>query len=307
MQSDVSAENYPRGAIRLVAPAAAGGGYDTTARTVFDVLKSDDLVDVPMTVENRDGADGSVWMAEMATSYEGSNDVISVGGTASMYNDVRGETEATFDDVTPIAELITEYYAIVVPADSPYHSLDDVLDAIVADPQSVPVGGGSLDRAVFDLLVKAAGGDPSQTNFVVYPTGAEQIVGLLNGDLKVGVSGTPEFAGQVASGDLRALAVTSSKRLDGEPYDDVPSVTESGYHVALANWRCVYGPADMPDYAVSYWRKKLKEMVETDDWRDAAEKNQWDTTFATGSDLDKVISSTYDDIEDAYRASGVIN
>ncbi|TDE11827.1 tripartite tricarboxylate transporter substrate binding protein [Jiangella asiatica] len=306
-QNSVSAENYPRSAVRLVAPAAAGGGYDTTARTILEVVKDDDLVEVPMTVENRDGADGSVWMAEMSSSFEGADNVISVGGTASMYNDVRGETEATFHDVTPIAALITEYYVLVVPADSPYDSLDDVLQAVLDDPQSVPVGGGSLDRAVFDLLVLAAGGDPSQTNFVVYPTGAEQVVGLLNGDLAVGVSGTPEFAGQIASGDLQALAVTSDERLSGEPYDDVPSVTELGYEVSLANWRCVYGPAGMPDYAVRYWRGVLEEMVGTDAWGAAAERNQWETTFTTGPDLTELIDTTYQEIEDAYRAAGVID
>jgi putative tricarboxylic transport membrane protein len=224
-----------------------------------------------------------------------------------MYNDVRGETQYDFHDVTPIASLMTEYYVIVVPADSPYQKIEDVVNAVLDDPQSVPVGGGSLDRAAFDLIVQAAGGDPSKTNFVEYPTGAEQTVGLLNGDLAVGVAGTPEFKGQIESGDLRALAVPAPERFTTAPFDEVPTAVESGYDVTLANWRMIYGPADMPENAVSFWADTIGQMVETDAWAEAAENNQWVTTYNTGDDLAELIDSTYQQIEDAYRATGVID
>ncbi|MGH3386231.1 MAG: tripartite tricarboxylate transporter substrate binding protein [Nocardioidaceae bacterium] len=307
--SDNAAEGgdgYPTEPIQLIAPAAAGGGYDTTARVSLEVLKKEQLVDVPIVVENREGADGSVWMAEMATNQKGTDNVISIGGTASMYNDARGDTKYDFGDVTPIASLMTEYYVVVVPKDSPYQTLEDVVEAVKKDPKSVPVGGGSLDRAAFDLIVLAAEGDPSKTNFVVYPTGAEQTVGLLNGDLAVGVAGTPEFKGQIESGDLRPLAVTRPERFEDETFGEVPTAVESGYDVTLANWRCVYGPADMPENAVAYWEKTLKSMVETKTWEDMATKNQWETTFNTGDDLDELVASTYQEIEDAYKATGVI-
>lgn len=299
--------DYPDGPIRLIAPAAAGGGYDTTARTVLSVMQEEELIDVPVTVENREGADGSVWLAEMATSLAGHDEVVSVGGTASMYNDVRGETQNDFYDVTPIASLMTESYAVVVPADSEFQTLEDVVNAVLEDPQSVPVGGGSLDRAAFDLIILDAGGDPQQTNFVVYPTGAEQTVGLLNGDLAVGVAGTPEFQGQIEAGELRALAVTAEERFTEAPWTDVPTVVEAGYDVTLGNWRLIYGPADMPEYAVEWWRDSLEQMVGTGTWETAATNNQWTTTFNTGDDLQQLIDDTYKNIEDAYRATGVID
>ncbi|WP_099038217.1 tripartite tricarboxylate transporter substrate binding protein [Mycobacterium neglectum] len=301
-----SGDNYPGGPIQLIAPAAAGGGYDTTARVVLDTLQKAGLVKTPIVVENREGADGSVWMAQMATDLTGDANVISVGGTASMYNDARGDTQHNFHDVTPIASLISEYYVFVVPADSPFQKLSDVVDAVKANPQSVPIGGGSLDRAAFDLVMLAAGGDPAKNNFVEYPTGAEQTVGLLNGDLAVGVAGTPEFKGQIESGELRALAVTRPERFEQEPFTNVPTATEEGYDVTLANWRCIYGPKEMPDYAVTYWKDTLGEMVETEQWTEAANNNQWETNFKTDEQLQQLIDSTYKEIEDAYRATGVI-
>ena len=301
-----AAENYPSGPMQLIAPAAAGGGYDTTARVTLDVLQQTELLDTPMVVENREGADGSVFMGRMATDLAGDDDVISVGGTASMYNDVRGDTEHDFGDVTPIASLMSEYYVFVVPADSPHQSLEDIVQAVMDDPQSVPVGGGSLDRAAFDLVMLDAGGDPAKTNFVEYPTGAEQTVGLLNGDLAVGVAGTPEFKGQIESGDLRPIAVTRPERFEDAPFDEVPTATEAGYDVTLANWRCIYGPAEMPDHAVEYWRDTLAELVETDEWAKAAKNNQWETNYSSGEEFQQLIDDTYQEIEDAYRATGVI-
>jgi len=268
---------YPSGPIQLIAPAAAGGGYDTTARVVLDTLQKTKLVKTPVVVENREGADGSVWMATMATDLTGDDNVISVGGTASMYNDARGDTQHDFYDVTPIASLMSEYYVFVVPAASPFQSLRDIVEAVKRDPQSVPIGGGSLDRAAFDLVMLDAGGDPSKTNFVEYPTGAEQTVGLLNGDLAVGVAGTPEFMGQLESGQLRALAVTRPERFEQAPFDTVPTATEEGYDVTLANWRGIYGPKDMPGYAVTFWADTLRKMVETEQWSQAATNNQWET------------------------------
>jgi putative tricarboxylic transport membrane protein len=301
-----SDQNYPSGPIQLIAPAAAGGGYDTTARVTLDVLQKTKLVTTPVVVENREGADGSVWMAQMATDLTGDANVISVGGTASMYNDARGDTEHDFHDVTPIASLISEYYVFVVPANSPFQKMSDVVDAVKANPQSVPIGGGSLDRAAFDLVMLSAGGDPSKNNFVEYPTGAEQTVGLLNGDLAVGVAGTPEFKGQIESGELRPLAVTRPERFEQAPFNNVPTTTEQGYNVTLANWRCIYGPKDMPDYAVSFWKDTLGKMVETEQWTKAATNNQWETNFQTDAKLQQLIDSTYKEIEDAYRATGVI-
>ena len=216
----------------------------------------------------------------MATDLTGDDNVISVGGTASMYNDARGDTEHDFYDVTPIASLISEYYVFVVPADSPFQTLSDIVEAVKANPQSVPIGGGSLDRAAFDLVMLAAGGDPSKTNFVEYPTGAEQTVGLLNGDLAVGVSGTPEFKGQIESGDLRALAVTRPERFDQAPFDNVPTATEEGYDVTLANWRVHLRPQGHARLRrVASGRTRFQRWSRPSSGPQAATNNQWETNF----------------------------
>lgn len=292
--------------IRLVAPAGAGGGYDLTARTSGRVLEEEGLVDFPITIENREGADGGVWLAQMATEFAGDDGEIAVASTAPMFLEIPGELDFGFRDVTMIASLMNEYYAIVVPADSPYESLNDVVDAILEDPESVPVGGGSLDRGAMDLIVQAAGGDPNTINFTVYETGADQTVGLLNGDLAVGVSGTPEFGAQVEDGTLRAVAVTNPEQFPDGQFAGVPTAVEQGYDVTLGNWRGIYGPPDMPECSVKYWEQVLGEMVETELWAELAANNQWTTLFLTGDDFDKLVEDTYELLTAALKATGRI-
>lgn len=294
---------YPSGAVRLVAPAEPGSGWDVTARTVADVLKKEELIDHPLPVENRAGATGSVWLSQMVNDYKGEGDVIAVTSLPIMSNYLRGDSDYEYTDVTMIARIITEYYMVAVTADSEYQNLEDLLNAVKEDPGAVPIGAAGDDRLPFALLVDAAGGDPQKINFVAYEGGGEQITALLNGDIDAAMAGVSEFRGQLVSGDLRGLAVLKDERLDA-PLDDMPTAPEEGYDVTLENWRGLYGPPDMPEEAVTYWENTLQEMVQTETWRKAAEKNQWDTTYMKDKEMRAYLKKTYEDIRTAMEATG---
>ncbi len=294
---------YPSGAVRLVAPAEPGSGWDVTARTVADVLKKENLIDHPLPVENRAGATGSVWLSQMVNDYGGEGDVIAVTSLPIMSNYLRGDSDYEYTDVTMIARIITEYYMVAVTADSEYQNLEDLLNAVKEDPGAVPIGAAGDDRLPFALLVDAAGGDPQKINFVAYEGGGEQITALLNGDIDAAMAGVSEFRGQLVSGDLRGLAVLKDERLDA-PLDDMPTAPEEGYDVTLENWRGLYGPPDMPEEAVTYWENTLQEMVQTETWKKAAEKNQWDTTYMKDEEMRAYLKKTYEDIRTAMEATG---
>ncbi len=112
------------------------------------------------------------------------------------------------------------------------------------------MGAASDDQLPFALLVEAGGGDATAIEFVPYEGGGEQSAALASGDIALAVSGASEFLPMIESGELRGLAVLKDQPLDGL---DVPTAPEQGYDVTLANWRGIYGPPDMPAYAVDYW------------------------------------------------------
>jgi putative tricarboxylic transport membrane protein len=297
--SDASSEeNYPDGPIKMTVGGAPGSGFDLTMRTLAEVLGKNDIVDVPTPIDNRPGADGSLWASQMIDKYPGTDDRLSVTSLVMMTNHARGLSEYNYDDVTMIAQLMTENYAVVTNADSAYRDLPSLLNAIVSDPASIPVGAASDDQMPFALLVEAAGGDASKINFVAYEGGGEQSTALLSGDIDAAIAGSSELLPLIISGDLDALAVVGEERY--EKLSDVPTTTELGYDVTIANWRGIYGPPDMPDYAVKYWQDAIKEAVETKEWGDIAEKNQWVTSYRTGDDLDAFLKDTYQQVTDAF-------
>lgn len=297
-----SSENYPSGPINMSVGADPGSGFDLTMRTLVEVLQKEDIVDVPMPVENRPGAASAVWTQQMVERHAGEDDQVSVTSLVMMTNNARGQSDYNVEDVTMIARLLSEYYVVVTNADSPYQDLQSVLDAVVADPGSVPVGAASDDQLPFALLVDAAGGDASQIQFVAYDGGGEQSAALLSGDIHVAIAGASEFLPLIESGQLRALTVIGDDRLEGLP--DVPTAVEQGYDVTISNWRGIYGPPGMPDYAVTYWEDALKQAVESDSWAKAAEKNQWVTTFMVGDEMDTYLEKTNQQVTEAFEKIG---
>src|SRR5829696_1938993 len=261
---------YPGGAVRLVAPAEPGSGWDLTARTVADVLEKEKLIDHPLPVENRVGATGSVWLSQMVNDYKGEDDVIAVTSTPIMSNYLRGDSDYEYTDVTMIVRFITEYYMVAVAADSEYQNLEDLLNAVKENPGEVPIGAAGDDRLPFALLVQAAGGNPEEINFVAYEGGGEQTAALLNGDIAAAMAGVSEFRGQLEAGDLRGL----------------------------------YGPPDMPEEAVTYWENTIQKMVQTEEWKKAAEKNQWETTYMKDEEMRAYLKKTYGEIRRAMEATG---
>ncbi|MCZ2826104.1 MULTISPECIES: tripartite tricarboxylate transporter substrate binding protein [unclassified Modestobacter] len=297
-----SSEEYPSGPVTMSVGADPGSGFDLTMRTLVDVLKKEEIVDVAMPIENHPGGASAVWTEQMVERHAGAEDQVSVTSLVMMTNNARGQSDFNVDDVTMIARLLSEYYVVVTAADSPYQDLESVLEAVVADPGAVPVGAASDDQLPFALLVDAAGGDASQIQFVAYDGGGEQSAALLSGDIKVAIGGASEFLPLIESGELRALAVVGDDRLDGLP--DVPTAVEEGYDVTISNWRGIYGPPDMPEDAVTYWQDALQQAVESQSWDEAAEQNQWVTTFMVGDELDTYLEETNEQVTAAFEKIG---
>lgn len=293
-----SGANYPSGPITMTAGADPGSGFDITIRSVVEALQKENIVTVPLPVENRPGAIGAVFLATMVERYKGEDDQLSVTSLSMMTNQLRGMSKYGYEDVTMIARLMTEYFVVVTGAGSPFKNLNDVMAAIKADPGGVAVGAATDDQAPFDLLMSAAGGDPKSVNYVTFEGGGDQSTALLNGDIDVAIAGVSEFISLLKAGDLKALGVLCEEALPGL---DAPTAREQGLDVTLANWRGIYGPPDMPEYAVTYWQEALGKMVESPTWKGIAERNQFTTTFMTGDEFQTYLADTQAQVKAALE------
>lgn len=287
---------YPSGPITMTAGANPGSGFDITIRAVVEALQKERLIDAPLPVENAPGNSGADFLAKMVEQYKGKDNEVSVTSLSMMMNELLGKSQYGYDDVTMIARLITEYYVVVTRFDSPYNNLGDVMSAIKADPKGVVVGAANDDQAPFDLLVAAAGGDASTINYVDFQGGGDQIKALESGEISVAIGGVSEFVDLLNANTLQALGVLSEERLPGF---DVPTAREQGLDVTLSNWRGLYGPPDMPQYAVEFWQNALGKMVESPTWQQVAKDRQFTTTFMTGDEFHNFLVETQADLKQA--------
>jgi putative tricarboxylic transport membrane protein len=201
--------------------------------------------------------------------------------------------------VTPLARLTGEYEIIVVPATSPHKAMADLVKALKANPGSVSWGGGSAggtDHILVGLIAKAAGVDPAKTNYVPYKGGGEAIAAIVGGHVTAGVSGIGEFAEQIKGGRMRALAVSSPKRMEG-----FHTLKEQGLDVELANWRGVFGAPGITNAQRDALIKIIRGATESAAWKATLEKLGWTPIFLSGDAYKKFID------EDSKRIAGIID
>lgn len=290
VDGEASSTGYPDANITIVAPSGAGGGWDLTARAISKVMSETELIDKPITVENRPGGGGAVFMAEYATKEVENDYMLMAKSPPILINNLKAEGNSPYGykDTTPLAQLTRDYGAIVVKSDSPYSSLTDLLDAIKADPTSVTMAGGSapgsMDHLVGILPAYKYGIDPKAVKYVSYDGGGEAIAALLGSNADVIATDASSIGEYVKSGDVRVLAVSSTERLTGV-LAEVPTFQELGIDAEFTIWRGLFGPKEMSQEAVDYWSTKLGEMVETDEWKAELERSGWQAEYRNAQEF----------------------
>lgn len=303
--------SYPNKAISVVAPSGAGGGWDLTARSFTKVLSETKLVKEPMTVENKPGGGGTVFMAEYATQDKANNEKLFVNSPPIIINNLKkeGNSPYGYKNSTPLAQLTKDYGAIVVKADSKYKDLKSLLDDIKKNPKSITLAGGSapgsMDHLIGILPAYKYGIDPTKIKYVSYDGGSEAITALLGNNADVistDVSSTLEF---VKSGKVKVLAVTSPERLQGDVLSKFPTAKEQGIDAEFIIWRGVFGPEKMSKSAYSYWEKTISKLVETDEWKEEVEKQGWQPEYKNGKEFNSFLSDQETQVQDLLKALGM--
>ncbi len=274
----VAAAAFPEKAIEIIAPANPGGGWDLTSRSTAKVLAEEKLVTQPVTVSNMPGGSGAVAISHVITRRKGDGHLLIAASPALTFTLALKRVPYTYNDVTPIAAIATDYGAIVVRKDSPYKSLKDLLEAYRRNPADVSVAGGSApgsqDHVKFAKLIKAAGLDPTKVKYVPHQGGGEAMASLLGGHTVAASPDISEIVGQVEAGEVRVLAVLSEKRLGGS-LKDIPTAIEQGVNATYVIWRGFYAAPGIPKEAADFWVTTLGKMVKTEGWKKTLQANKW--------------------------------
>jgi len=269
---------------KIMAPAAPGGGWDQTARTMQQVLQ-DEGISGNVQVTNVPGAGGTIGLAQFVNGAKGDPSQLIVGGYVMVGAILTNNSPVTLEQVTPIARLTGEFEAIVVPAASDIQDMAGLVEKLKADPGAVSWGGGSAggtDHITAGLIAKAVGVDPTKVNYVAFSGGGEALAAILGGQVTVGISGYGEFASQIEAGQLRIIGISSDERVEGI---DAPTFKESGVDVAIQNWRMVAAAPGLSAEQEAAINADIEKMVNSNGWKEALASKGWANTYLAGDEF----------------------
>jgi len=285
----------------IMAPAAPGGGWDQTARTMQTALQTE-KISGKVQVMNVPGAGGTIGIAQFASQQKGNPNQLMVGGYVMVGAILTNKSPVTLKDVTPIARLTGEYEVIVVPASSDIKSVADLTAKLKANPGSVSWGGGSAggtDHITAGLIAKAAGVDPTKVNYIAFSGGGEALAAILGGQVTAGISSYGEFEGQIKAGTLRLLAISSDKKIEGI---NAPTLKESGLDVVIQNWRMVAAAPGLSDDQKKAIAADIEKLAKSKTWQDNLKTKGWIDTYLAGpafeAQLAKDIAATESILKD---------
>jgi putative tricarboxylic transport membrane protein len=291
--------------IKMMIPANPGGGWDGTGRAFGKAMLDAKAVDT-VQYDNKGGAAGVIGLAQFVNASKGDPNALMVMGAVMLGGIITGKPQVSLDKATPIARLTSEYNVFVLPANSPLKTMKDVVEQMQKDPGSVKWGGGSrgsTEHICASMLATKVGVDPKKVNYVAFRGGGEATAAILGGNVTVGGGGYSEMAEYIAAGKMRAIGVTSEKRLPGI---NVPTMKEMGYDVVLGNWRGLYGaPGITPEQ-----RAALTDMVikstKSSSWTESMQKNGWTPALMTGKAFDDFVDNEFSSLRGIMHLAGML-
>lgn len=294
--------------LNIVVPADPGGGWDQTGRALSQLLTEEEIVgSAPVT--NVGGAGGTVGLAQLANEKDPATlmvmGLVMVGAVETNASAVR------IEDTTPIARLTDEPLVVVVPADSEYDTLEDLVDDIVDRGQAVTITGGSAggaDHILAGLMLEEAGLDGGEIaeklNYTPNSGGGEATSLILGGKVAAGISGVGEFLQHIDAGSMKALAVSSEEPVEQLP--DVPTITDTGYDVVLTNWRGLIAPGDIDDASRDELVRIVTELHDSPAWSEELDTRGWADAFLTGDEFDSFLDTNIDEVTATLQNIGLV-
>ncbi len=291
--------------LRMMVPNSPGGGYDLTARTAVKVMEDEDITG-RVEVFNVIGAGGTVAMARLMNE-AGNEDLMMMMGLGVVGAVYTNGSTARVSDATPLAKMIEEQEGILVPADSPFRTVGDLVAAWTANPGSITVGGGSSPGGPDHLfpmeVAQTVGIDPTTVNYISYDGGGDLLTALLGNKIAAGTSGLGEYVDQIESGQVRVLAVSGAERVPGV---DAPTLREAGIDLEFTNWRGILAPPGLSEEVRAEMIEALTTLHGTDAWKDALVTNGWADAFETGAAFETFLQEQDARVESTLTELGLV-
>lgn len=302
-----SSDEFPSQDVTIIAASNPGGGLDILSRMVQESAAEHDLLGVGLDVENLGDGGGNVARAELLNRSNDGQTVVAETNRIFL-NPLTGTTELDVEDFTPIAKMATDYQVWAVLPDSEWDSATEVFDAVKEDPQAVTFGVGTVPSDdQFNVLapMNTAGVDDlTALSITTFEGGADLKANLLGGQVDIASTSFSELSEDARNGDLRFLTVSAAEA-QGGVLDGVPTWHDEGIDFTLDHWIGIWGPADMPDEAMTWWQERLEEVSESATWEEQVNRYELVPDFAPSDEFEELVSEQRASAEELIDAVGL--
>lgn len=300
----------PAIAEECIAPANPGGGWDFTCRQIGRIMTDLGISPNLVQVTNLAGAGGGVAYTQVVSSRNEDPDVFVAASSATTTRLAQNAfAGATADQVRWVGTIGGDPGVIVVGKDSPFQNLNDLVDAVKADPSKVAFAGGSAvggfdHLKVLMMLDKAGFGEARQVKYIGLDGGADAITQTVGGFAQAMTGDLSEITGFIKSGDVRPIAVLSDKRIAG--FDEVPTAKEQGVDIVAMNWRGVYVPKGISDERYNEWVEVLKQVGASEEWQKVMAENGLAPYDIFGADFEAFVADNITQIQNVSKEIGLL-
>ena len=301
----VQAQPYPAKPIRLIVPFPPGGGTDILSRLVANKLT--EVSKWTVVPDNRAGAGGTIGIAEAVRAAPTGYDMV-MGQKDNMVVAPWLYKNLSYDptkDLTAVAHVAYTPVVIVTRSESKFKTLADVVAAARAAPDSITYGSpgnGTTIHLAGEIFKGAAN---IKMRHVPYKGSNAAMMDVLAGNVDLMVSSLPSAMGQIKSGKLRPLAVTSARRSSSLP--EVPTVAELGYKdFDVSTWYGLFMPAGTPKDIVATVNAEVNKLLAAPEMKAAIVAQGAEPQAMTPEQLEALLKSDYQKWRGIVQASGAV-
>jgi putative tricarboxylic transport membrane protein len=298
----VLAQAYPTKPVEVIVHTSPGSGGDIVSRTVAEIVRKEKFLPQPLLVQNRVGGAGALAFNYFKGKRGDPYSMLSVTGTllAMAY---RADMNIGLENYTPVALMAIDPQTIMVPADSPYRTFKDLVEAARKSPETVVAATTSVSgtgRMVVHLIEKAVPG--AKFRFVTFKGGGDAVTSVAGGHTAFTTENLSEGGGFVEAKKLRVLAIASEKRLPQAPA--VPTLKELGYPVTAGTIRGFTFAAGVPKEAVTTMERALKQVHDSPAWKEIVQRNIYEDVFMGSAEFTKFLATRLEEYSGFYAAVG---
>jgi len=281
----------PSKPVEWIIPAGSGGGADQMARFVQGVVVKHDLMKQPLVVVNKAGGAGAEGFLYMKNTRNDPHKII-ITLSNTFTTPLATGIPFNWNDLTPVSMLALDQFLLWVHADTPYHTVNDYVDAVkAAGPNKYRMGGtGSKqeDEIITVAMEKQTG---AKWTYIPYRGGGEIAVQLVGKHIDSSVNNPLEAVSQWRAGSLRPLCIFDSERsvytekvTADMAWSDIPTCQEEGLDVTYQMLRGIFTTPNQPQEVVDYYVNLFERVAETPEWNDFMETGAFNQTMMNGEE-----------------------